>query len=101
MSYASEAASVTTIASLPSTSPSAIGAVENVADAAPAHAIGPIATWNAKSVPVPATDLAYVASRDVLLATVTGGQPSLGNELVELDPETGAIGRHVHVEVAL
>lgn len=56
-----------------------------------------IANWVVKRVPLPSNDVAYDASRDVVLVTVPSTQPSLGNELVELDPETGDIGRHVFV----
>ena len=57
----------------------------------------PLASWNVKALPVPARDIAYDESRDVLLATVPGSNASLGNELVELDPETGALGRRLAV----
>lgn len=56
-----------------------------------------VSSWAVKRVPLPARDVQYVPQRDVLLASVVGAHPSLGNELVELDPETGDIGRHVFV----
>ncbi len=57
----------------------------------------PIYQWLEARVPLPASDAEYVASRDVVLVTVKAEQPSLGNELLELDPATGEIGRHVFV----
>ncbi|HVT78262.1 MAG TPA: calcium-binding protein [Acidimicrobiales bacterium] len=57
----------------------------------------PIATWTSKTIDLPVFATAYVPSRDVVLATVDDTHPSLGNDLVEIDPETGAIGRHVFV----
>ena len=85
-------------ASVAAAAATAIVGAALVLAAAPAQATtAPVSSWSAKAVPVPATDLAYDAARDVLLATVPGSDRSLGNEVVELDPETGAIGRHVHV----
>jgi hypothetical protein len=56
-----------------------------------------IDTWSMATIPLPSTDVAYDATRDVLLVTVPSSHASLGNSLVELDPETGALGRHVWV----
>ena len=56
-----------------------------------------LATWNQAFVDLPTTALVYDAPRGTFLVTVPGRDPSLGNELVEIDPETGAIGRHVYV----
>ncbi|MDP1793924.1 MAG: calcium-binding protein [Acidimicrobiales bacterium] len=52
-------------------------------------------TWATKRISLPNRDVAYVASRDVLLVTVRNTHASLGNELVEMDPESGAIGRRL------
>ncbi len=57
----------------------------------------PISTGRLKTVPVPANDVAYDSTLDVVLATIQNKNPSLGNKLVELDPETGTIGLHVYV----
>lgn len=57
----------------------------------------PISTWSAKQIPLPANDVVYDPSRQTLLASVAGRDPSVGNEVVELDPATGAIIRHVFV----
>ncbi|HET9444031.1 MAG TPA: hypothetical protein VFO65_11950, partial [Acidimicrobiales bacterium] len=67
------------------------------ADRAGAAVNAAIGTWTVKAVRLPVTDVAYDHSRDVLLATVEPGHSALGNELVEVDPETGALGRHVFV----
>ena len=65
-----------------------------MASAAPA---GALASWKAKVLPFPASDVVYDTSRGRVLATVPSFQPNLGNELVELDPFTGALGRRVFV----
>lgn len=57
----------------------------------------PIYFWRAQSVPLPASHATFVSSLDVVLVTVKPEHPSLGNELVELNPRTGQIGRHVFV----
>jgi DNA-binding beta-propeller fold protein YncE len=54
-------------------------------------------SWKAKRVQVPATHAVFDPIRHVLLATVDATHPSLGNDLVEIDPESGAFGRHVFV----
>ena len=59
--------------------------------------LDPIDAFVAATVPIPSNDVAYDAARDVVLASVPSSHPSLGNELVELDPETGVVGRHVFV----
>jgi Ca2+-binding RTX toxin-like protein len=56
-----------------------------------------IDTWNIKAVDLPVTHIAYIASRDVLVATVGDDQSALGNDLVEIDPATGSLGRNVYV----
>ena len=58
---------------------------------------GPMATWKNKRVDLPIFDTHYVPVRDVLLVAVRSDHASFGNELVEVDPETGQIGRHVFV----
>jgi Ca2+-binding RTX toxin-like protein len=64
--------------------------------AARAARTDPIVTWAMKKVSLPVIDAAYVPSRDEIVALVSPASP-LGNELVEIDPETGAIGRHTFV----
>jgi hypothetical protein len=78
-------------------SPPPVVAVPAAAPAAVVPAIAGINTWTTSTIALPATVVAYDATRDVVLATVPSSHPSLGNSLVELDPETGALGRHVWV----
>lgn len=58
---------------------------------------GSVDLWMMATVPLPANDVAYDATRDVLLVAVQPQHPSLGNELVELDPVNGVLGRRVLV----
>jgi hypothetical protein len=78
-----------------------VSAPPNVASAAaqpPAPGTSaPLATWSTVTVPLSTKGLVHDATRDVLLATVPSSHASLGNSLVELDPQTGALGRHLHV----
>lgn len=67
-----------------------------------AHAAEPAAApaleaWAIKSVPLPAHDSAYDKLRNKVLVTVRSSHPSLGNMLVEIDPDTGTLGRRVFV----
>lgn len=57
----------------------------------------PLDTWKVQTVNVPTNDVTYVASRHVYLATVDLHHRSLGNELIEVQPETGAILRRLFV----
>ena len=63
----------------------------------PAQATSPafFDTWSEVSLPLPNGAVAYDASRGVVLVGVAGDVPVLGSHLVELDPQTGAIGRRV------
>jgi sugar lactone lactonase YvrE len=54
-------------------------------------------SWQVQSVAIPTRDVAYVAQRDVVVATVDQNDPSLGNDLVELNPRTGALLRSLYV----
>jgi alpha-tubulin suppressor-like RCC1 family protein/DNA-binding beta-propeller fold protein YncE len=68
----------------------------------PAHAVDPISQpaidgWATKSVPLPTYDSAFDRSRNKVLVTVRSVHPSLGNMLVEMDPNTGALGRRLFV----
>jgi len=47
------------------------------------------------TVALPNRGLAYDEQRDVLLVSVGGSVPVIGNHLVEMDPRTGALGRSV------
>jgi hypothetical protein len=57
----------------------------------------PLAAWSSATVPLASNGLAHDAARDVLLSSVPSSHATLGNSLVELDPETGALDRHVYV----
>jgi hypothetical protein len=56
-----------------------------------------IEDWSVADLDLPANDAAYDHVRNRFLATVDATDSFLGNELVELDPRTGALGRHVAV----
>jgi hypothetical protein len=71
------------------------------AAATPAAAGGPLSSWAMVTLPLPSRDVAYDATRDVLLVNVLATHPSLGNSLVELDPESGAVGRELWIGTSL
>lgn len=56
-----------------------------------------LASWVVKKIDLPVTHAAWVPQRNVVVATVSPKHASLGNELVELNPVTGQVLRHVFV----
>src|SRR5687768_6992600 len=65
---------------------------------APASAAAdPMTTWQTVVVGLPNGAIAPDPARGTLLVGVADSVPVLGNHLVELDPETGELGRSVFV----
>jgi hypothetical protein len=65
--------------------------------AAPAVVPPPVSGWTSFAVGVKANAIVFDATRNKLLAALPGSVTGLGNDLVELDPSTGALGRSVFV----
>ena len=56
---------------------------------------GPMAAWTTAAIDLPNRGMVHEPVRDQLLVTVDTAVPGLGNQLVELDPRTGALGRRL------
>jgi len=65
--------------------------------AARADTPNPLDAWTSKRVDIPATAAVYVPLLGKFLVTVSPEHKSLGNELVEVDPASGELRRHVFV----
>jgi Ca2+-binding RTX toxin-like protein len=57
----------------------------------------PLDTWRLQRVDLPVTHATFLKSRNVVLATVNDNHAVFGNDMVELEPNTGAVVRHVYV----
>lgn len=72
-----------------------LGAVLSGAVAVAEELDGPMAAWRTAAIDLPNRGMVHEPVRDQLLVTVDTAVPGLGNQLVELDPRTGALGRRL------
>ena len=74
-----------------------LGAALRVATAAEAARPISVSEWTDLKLSIQAADMLWDPTRNVILASINPSVIGFGNQVVEIDPSTGSVGRQVPV----